>query len=214
METKITTIYLIRHSEKMRLPHSAAENYDRTQPLTVFGEQKARALVEVEELRNADLAYCSPYARTISTLRYLQEADGFRMVLDTRLRELDFGAKPPDGEKPVRLSAMPGGDPRAKLWEDRDFAFEGGESLNQCIARMEEVIQEIVAAHPGKKVLVGSHGHSICGYLSSLVTGIDLAYERKLPKPSIVRVVFEGGHAVEAERVSFALEFVREPEAL
>ena len=203
LEQETTTIYLIRHSEKMRLPHDPSQNYDRIQPLTGFGEEKEKALLEVEEIRNADLAYCSAFARTIATLRYLQEADGFQMILDDRLRELDFGGKPRKEDGAMPFHPEPHNDPRIRLWEDHEFAYENGESVQQCGARMDQVIQEIIRAHGGKKILVGTHGHSICAYLSSLVSGIDLAYERKLAKPSITRIRFCGSRAIEAERLPF-----------
>ena len=187
----ITTVYLIRHSEKMRLEHGT----DRIQPLTVDGERKARGLLDIPELRGADAAWSSPFARTISTLRYLMEADGLTLRLDERLRELDFGGPPPGVGRPDQ-------DIRARQWLDRDLRHEDGESLNQCCARMAEVLADIVRAHPGQTVLAGSHGAAICAYVSSLVEGIDDTYAKTLPQPSVFRLRFEGERVSEVERLT------------
>lgn len=174
----ITTIYLIRHSEKMHLPYG----YSRIQPLTERGERRAKALLQMKDLRNADVAYCSPYARTVSTLRYITEADGLKLNFEERLKEMVFGGGPPN---PASM------DIRAKQWEDRDLRFEDGESINQCCARMESVLTEIVRKNMGKKILIGSHGVAICSLLSSKMTGIDDDFCRTLPQPAVFRLQFE-----------------------
>lgn len=200
----MTTVYLIRHSEKMQPPRNMWESFDRIQPLSVRGEEKAKALLEMECLRNADIAYCSPFARTMSTLRYLMEADGFSVSMDERLRELDFGGDPAKMGPPPHGGKNPGRKPddiRARQWLDRDLADVNGESLNQCSARMTEAVGEIVRDNPGKKILVGSHGAAICAYLSSLIPGIDDDYARTLPQPSVFRMCFEGEKVISVERL-------------
>lgn len=201
----MTTLYLIRHSEKMQGPTNMWETFDRIQPLSGRGEEKAKALLDKEYLRNADIAYCSPYSRTYSTLRYLMEADGFSVTMDDRLRELDFGGDiskmgpPPHGEQGGHRKPD---DIRARQWQDRDLADVNGESLNQCCARMTEAIHEILRANPGKKILVGSHGAAICAYLSSLIPGIDDDYARTLAQPSIFRLTFDGETLNAVERLT------------
>lgn len=200
----MTTLYLIRHSEKMHPPKNMWEVFDRIQPLSVRGEGRAKGLLEMECLRNADTAYCSPFARTLSTLRYLMEADGFEITMDDRLRELDFGGDPSKRGMPPsdgKHSHRQPNDFRARQWDDRDLADVNGESLNQCCARMTEVIAEIVRDNPGKKILVGSHGAAICAYISSLIPGIDDDYARTLPQPSVFRLKFENGEAISVERL-------------
>ena len=200
----ITTVYLFRHAEKMRLPHFPGENYDRIQPLTAGGEEAAKSLLKMEELRHAEAAYCSPYARTISTLRYLVDADGLPLVLDNRLREWDFGGTPPvppDGKTPVSFGNLEE-DPRARQWEDPDLAYRNGESRNQCAARLDGVLREIVRTNDGKKILIGTHGHVMCAYLSAYMEEMDFAYAKTLPKPSVFRLLFDGETLTSAERLT------------
>lgn len=201
----MTTVYLIRHSEKMKPPSNMWEVFDRIQPLSVRGENKAQGLLEMECLRNADAAYCSPFARTLSTLRYIVEADGLQIEMDERLKELEFGGTPFFGGMPPSGSqtAPPAGnDIRARQWLDRDLADVDGESLNQCCARMTEAINDIVRANPGKKVLVGSHGAAICAYVSTLLEGIGDDYARTLPQPAVFRLIFEDAAVLSVERLT------------
>ena len=198
-----TTVYLIRHSMKMERTKNHCPGYDRIQPLSVEGERRAQALADVEELRGADAAYSSPFARTISTLRYITEADGLLPYLDDRLRELEFGAMFPPGWQPPGPGGgpPPGDDIRARQWIDRDLAAPEGESLNQCCRRMTEAISEFVRENPGKKILVASHGAAIGSYLSSIIEGIDDDYTRHLPQPAVFRMIFRDEQAVSVERI-------------
>ena len=198
-----TTVYLIRHSMKMERTKNHWPGYDRIQPLSVEGERRAQALADVEELRGADAAYSSPFARTISTLRYITEADGLLPYLDDRLSELEFGAMFPPGWQPPGPGGgpPPGDDIRARQWIDRDLAAPEGESLNQCCRRMTEAISEFVRENPGKKILVASHGAAIGSYLSSIIEGIDDDYTRHLPQPAVFRMIFRDEQAVSVERI-------------
>ena len=207
-----TTIYLIRHSEKMRPPKNADATFDRFQPLSVNGERKAKGLLEMSELRNADAAYVSPFARTLSTLRYIMEEDHLQPILDERLKELEFGDMPahaggysPNGhDMPPSHTIKPADDSmnlRARQWEDRNLAAPGGESLNECCARIKEAIDEIVRENEGKKVLIGSHGAALCAYMSTLMPEIGDEYTGHLPQPAVFRIEFDGNRVITAERL-------------
>ena len=214
----LTKFYLIRHSEKMHLPNDPMGHYltTRVQPLTVNGERKARGLLEMKELRNADAAYSSPYARSISTLRYILEEDGLRLHLDDRLREMEFGLMPdmpkpgeePDfkpGSKPEMPRQNPDGSMsfRARQWEERSLAAENGESLDQVADRMEEVLREIACRHPGERILIGSHGAALCALMSRYIEGIGDEYTGHLPQPAVfyTEIDTETGAFVDACRL-------------
>ena len=208
-----TTLYLIRHSEKLNVhvscPHA---QFDRIQPLSVVGEERAAKLLNVPELRHADAAYASPFARTISTLRYLFEADAVPLELDERLRELEFGGnrdlpRPKPGEGPGGKPG-PGGPPRmdpndirVRQWLDLDLADVGGESVRQCRARMTEAIREIAEANPGKTVLIGSHGAAIAAYLGGVINGVDDDFVRTITQPDVFRLDWEDGKVQAVTRV-------------
>ena len=200
-----TTVYIVRHSEKMGAAKNMWNVFDRIQPLSGYGEEKAKALLEMECLRNADAVYCSPFARTLSTLRYIMEADGLQPELDEGLKELEFGGEPFFGGMPPsggQTAPPAGNDIRARQWQDRDLADVNGESLNQCCARMTAAMGDILRDNAGKTILVGSHGASICAYLSSITEGIDDDYTRTLPQPAVFRLTFEGQQPISVQRLT------------
>ena len=172
--------------------------FDQIQPLSVEGEERAKALMAISELRGADLAVSSPMARTISTIRYILEADKIPYQLDERLRELEFGGMPaiPPAEHQSKLDDKSGPNPRdnflARQWEDQDLAQEDGESIRQCRERMTESITQIVRENTGKKILVSSHGAAISSYLSGVIPGVDDSFVRRVNQPDVFKLVFEG----------------------
>ena len=210
-----TTVYLVRHSEKMHMPRWQDRTFlDRIQPLNVNGERKAKGLLQCEEIRSADAVRCSPFARTLSTLRYVVEADHLPVTMDEDLKELEFGIMPgtdgpPDpSEKPPmgpKGGPKPGGF-RGRQWEDRDLAAEQGESLNQAAERMHRAVLRFVQENPGKKLLIGSHGAAICAYLSRWLPEINDAYTGQLPQPSVFRMVFDGDQVTEVCRLVLPAE--------
>ena len=91
----MTHVYLVRHSMKMHGPvRGEFPVFDRMQPLSGEGEERARQLLDLPELRGADFAAASTMSRSLATIRYLLEADNVPYIIDDRLRELDFGIKP------------------------------------------------------------------------------------------------------------------------
>lgn len=86
-----TTIYLIRHSEQLRLK---GENFseDSSQiknekiPLSINGEILAQSLSNIEELKNIDFLFSSTYVRAISTAKYIAEKNNLEINIDEKLR--------------------------------------------------------------------------------------------------------------------------------
>lgn len=88
----LTYIYLIRHSEQLRLENKN-EDYETSQIanekiiLSVQGEQKAKELSELEQLKNIDALYSSNYARAIATAKYIANENNIPINIDINLNE-------------------------------------------------------------------------------------------------------------------------------
>ena len=91
-------IYFIRHSA----PFIEIENYknnknikwnevNRNMILSVKGEENAKKLCEIEELKKIDEVYSSNSARAIGTAKYLAELNNKSIKLDERINEREFG---------------------------------------------------------------------------------------------------------------------------
>ena len=155
----MTEVYLIRHSIKMRGPVKGDFGvYDRMQPLSGEGEERAKQLLELPELRGAGFAAASTMSRSLATIRYLLEVDDVPFAIDDRLRELDFGIKP---------EGMPMDDFMGRRWEHPEEVPQGGESVVQCRARMDAAIREVVREHPDASCAwYRPLFHCTCGYYS------------------------------------------------
>ena len=84
-----TTIYLIRHSG----PFVEIDNYsngnkvlwsefNKNMILSPKGEENAKRLCNVEELRNISELYSSNSSRAIETAKYLSELNNLKIVMD------------------------------------------------------------------------------------------------------------------------------------
>lgn len=86
-----TIIYLIRHSEQLKLK---GENFSKDSsqiknekiPLSIIGETLAQNLSNIEELKNIDVLFSSSYVRAVSTAKYIAEKNNIEINIDERLR--------------------------------------------------------------------------------------------------------------------------------
>ncbi len=94
------TIYLIRHSG----PFVEIDNYsngnkilwsefNKNMILSPKGEENAKKLCNVEELKNISEIYSSNSSRAIETAKYLSELNNLKIKLDDRINERDFELK-------------------------------------------------------------------------------------------------------------------------
>jgi len=178
-------IYLIRHSLKMRGPVTGDFSaFDLMQPLSAAGEDRARMLLDMPELRGAGFAAASNMSRSLATIRYILEADNVPYIVDERLRELGFGIKP---------QGMPMDEFMEYRWSVPEHVPEGGESVMQCRTRMHQVILEVAEAHPGEKLLIGSHGAAITAFLGGIVEDLGDEFTRSINLPDVFHLTYEDG---------------------
>jgi broad specificity phosphatase PhoE len=106
-------------------------------PLSELGREQARRLAKRVKQARPAAVYSSPYRRAIETA----EAITHDPKIDQRLIE------------------MP-------LVIDQDGALDFQETPDSAVTRMRAVVDDIVAAHPGDRVAVVSHGASIIACLT------------------------------------------------
>jgi len=89
---KETIIYLIRHSEQLKMDSKYLSSEDEQIKnekiiLSIEGERKAKELSEREELKNIDVLYSSNYVRAIATAKYIANKNNLNINIDERLGE-------------------------------------------------------------------------------------------------------------------------------
>ena len=115
--------------------------------LSPRGEQQARELGERRRRDDYAAVYCSDLARAVRTAEIAFGGRGIPIVRDARLRECDYGA----------LTRQPAADIEAMRARCIAEPFPGGESYQQCVARVSAWLADASAAHAGGDVLVIGH---------------------------------------------------------
>jgi broad specificity phosphatase PhoE/ribonuclease HI len=151
-----TTMILLRHGETGM---SVEKRFSgpTTEPLTPRGEAMARAAAARLSTRTTspiEAIVCSPVARALATARPISAALGLDVVVDEGLREVDFGDW--DGYTFAEVQVKWPAELNAWL-SDADLAPPHGESMAACGRRVRQARDRILAAHPGRTVLVVSH---------------------------------------------------------
>lgn len=166
-------LFLVRHGEtasnrEMRYQGSQDE------PLTEAGMRQAEGMAA--DLADLPLAavYASPLRRATQTAERIATALAVPLLSEPRLREQGFG----EWEGLSRSEVLGRGEAaRRELlrWEqDPDAAPPGGESLTAVARRVQELLGDLNAAHPGAWVALVSHVGPIkallCAALGSPLT--------------------------------------------
>ena len=149
-----THVYFVRHAQPL---HSHRE--DRTRPLTPEGKQDAALVAEVLTDQSIDAFYCSPYLRSLDTIRDAAAAFGLPIVQDERLRERESGQ---GGNVSLRAEDSP----LRRRWQDFSWHEPGGESIGQVQQRNIAALKEILEANPGKTMVIGTHGTALSSILN------------------------------------------------
>lgn len=87
-----TYIYLIRHSEQLKLKNQKDLSKDSQINnekiiLSIDGEKKAEEISKLAELKNIDNIYSSNYVRAISTAKYIAFQNNLDIIIDENLGE-------------------------------------------------------------------------------------------------------------------------------
>lgn len=159
------TIYLIRHSA----PFVEIDNYQNYQDilwseynknmiLSSQGEEKAKLLCNIKELKTINEIYASNSSRAIATAKYLAESNDLKIKLDDRINERKFGVK--------YLKDLPTNFNKLSF-DDKTFKVGNGESLNDVDNRFQSFINDLLNKDIEKIVIV-IHGIILLSYLQTI----------------------------------------------
>ena len=206
---KETIIYLIRHAET--IDENGIRNTDETMQeinekeiLSIEGEEAAKKLSQIDELKNIDIIWSSSYTRAKQTAKYIAFANNLPYNLDKRLCERKLG-NIEDLAKFMKDKETR--DPSREQLAFPDFKTRDGESANDTSKRMNEFISETVEKYKGKRIAVVSHGGAIKFYLLSYCKvneDLNLEYKEKqlnIVSPCLLKMTFRKNELVNIEQV-------------
>lgn len=150
-----TVIYLIRHAEpikdfdKLFVDSIDKQMCNEKTILSVKGEEQARKLSNLDELKNIDLVISSSYVRAISTAKYIVDKNNCPFYINNIFNERKIG----------------GGVIESNFWlkqmKDKNFKLESGESQSEVRDRMLDGVKDIIKNHEGKRIIIVSHAAAI-----------------------------------------------------
>lgn len=139
----MTTLLFVRHGETDWNVERRWQGH-ADQPLNETGRAQARELAASLADRPIDVIYTSDLARAHETAMIVGEQLGRSVLIDPRLREVDVG------------------DWSGRLATDIDAdgltRWNGGETYHQMGERVVAAVVDLAARHPGKTVLIVTHG--------------------------------------------------------
>ena len=182
-----TTIFLVRHG-KTPTTGSVLPGRAKGLRLAEAGVQQAeRAAERLAALGSDSFAavYASPMERTRETAAPIGKALGHRVQIRKGLIEADFGEW--TGRKLRELYKLP--EWKTVQQYPSGFRFPGGESFTEMQTRITGTLQQIVADHPGERVVCVSHADPIKAAIADAMgTHLDL-FQRIVVAPCSVSAV-------------------------
>lgn len=157
-----TVVYLVRHAEicaksNFRNVDVKEEVHGENQILSVSGEEKAKALSELEYLQNIDTIYSSNCAKSLATAKYIAQDNNTIINVDERLNERKIG----------NIGDMELRDYLRLQMKNFDYKLPNGESLNETKKRMVDALKNILMFESGNRIVVFSHSMALTCLLSA-----------------------------------------------
>ena len=205
------TIYLIRHSA----PFVEIENYDdyknvpwsdynRNMILSSEGEERAKKLCNIDELKHLDAVYSADSFRAIGTAKYVAEINNLKIKLDNRINERNLGVN--------TISELPENQ-TLESFKNKDYKFGTGESLNEVDKRFNSFINEVLESNYNNIALF-IHGIIMMSFLQNntnfsfdgknmrLLFNNKEIYNDKMKNPMVFKIEYENNMIVDIKKIS------------
>ncbi|MGZ9583655.1 histidine phosphatase family protein [Paenibacillus marinisediminis] len=172
-----TIVYVVRHAESLFV-----EGKERTRGLTDRGLADALTIKSILMKENIDLFVSSPYERAVLTIQNLADACGASIEMFEDLRERTMG----------QFMDIHFLEAKRKLYTDRSFAFDGGESSSDAQQRAVMVMDHLLDEHRGKSIVIGTHGDIMTLMMNYYNQAYDFEFWKSMTMPDIYKLEFEG----------------------
>ena len=181
----ITKLYFVRHA------HSTYTPEELERPLSKKGFEDAKNVTEMLKDASIDHVVSSPYNRAIQTVEGVAEHFGKEIELIEAFRERTLSDKPVDDFKRAIAS----------VWEDFNFALEGGESNHTAQARGVEATLQLLHTYRGKNIVIGTHGNIMVLIMHHFDPKYDVRFWEQLEMPDIYCLTFYDTKLIHVNRV-------------
>ena len=188
----MTRVFLVRHGStdaNERRPF-VLQGSEIDGPLTASGQRQAAQLAEFLTTVEFSAIYASPMIRALQTASHCAEPRGLPVVPIDSLKECRVGRW--QGLSWDQIRERDPAECERFLLDPAREPHPGGESYQDLLARVAPALDGILAAHPGKNVLVVAHNMVNRAYLAHLL-GIDLRFARRIRQSNCcINVIHHG----------------------
>ncbi|MFD0714174.1 histidine phosphatase family protein [Paenibacillus sp. GCM10027626] len=152
----MTVFYILRHGESEW--NADEDRYCGKSDIILSAEGKRQAEQAAKYLQSIPFAaiYSSPQQRALETVRPIAERQGLPVIIDERLREIDFGRWEGLNRKEIQQNFPDSW----KKWNENPGEFsagETGENADEVYERANNFYMEKMREHEGDTVLVLGH---------------------------------------------------------
>ncbi|MGE7997794.1 histidine phosphatase family protein [Lysinibacillus sp. NPDC093190] len=174
-------IYVIRHCE--------AKGQSLDASLTEQGFHQAEVLAEFFTDKKIDRIIASPFLRAIQTIEPLSKRENINVEIDERLSERILSTRDlPDWYNKLQAT-----------FTDLDLKFDSGESSNEAMERIVNVVEETFKSESEHTIIV-SHGNIITLLLKNYNSDVDFQFWTRLNNPDVFQLSIKD-HEVTLERI-------------
>jgi broad specificity phosphatase PhoE len=168
----VTTLLLVRHAAHQWLGRGIPGRMPGVS-LNERGRSQAQELARRLALTRIDALYCSPQQRARETIAPLAARLGRTVAIANEFDEIDFGEW--TGKTFAQLEGWEA--PGWRHWIDQrsHAAPPGGERFGEVARRAVAGVRRLARQHPGRTVLVVSHGDVI---KAAVASGLGLSLDR------------------------------------
>ncbi len=159
VQIRFTKVTVLRHAES---DGNVTPRYQGKIPgsdLTSNGKAQAKATADGLKTSNVTRIYCSPLARTRQTAEAISKTTGAEVIVDERLREVEFGdfeGKSVDFSDLTFVKAR-----RSHKLEtgkvESIYHFPGMETWSQVSTRVHSFMDEMLPRHRGEHIVIVTH---------------------------------------------------------
>lgn len=162
MTLRPTTLYLIRHGETQ---WNALGKIQGTKDISLSEAGEWQAMQVAERLfrdRPFDCIYSSQLKRAYLTANVISKRLGLPHLTDTRLQERNYGILEGLTHNEI-ISSYP------DFSFQKEMEIEGLETLADLTQKISTCLEDIAHQHPGKRIVVVSHGATLKAFMRSLL---------------------------------------------
>ncbi|WP_077303160.1 histidine phosphatase family protein [Virgibacillus pantothenticus] len=181
----LTNLYLVRHAHSVYSPDEIGR------PLSERGFMDAKTVTELLKRESIDDVYASPYKRAIETVEGTAKYIGKEIKVVEAFKERTLAGKPVEDF----TAAI------TKVWQDEDFAWQGGESNKTAQKRATDSLLQVLDRNKGKNLVIGTHGNIMVLMMNYFDSRYEFDFWKRLEMPDIYKLSFREKKLMEVERI-------------